>query len=222
MIKPGLLSIQGYQNQPLPNRFYRQEPPAAHLAVLFPGLGYHPDLPLLYYTHQVLLAHGFDTLQLRPDYQTEAFQSASAEGRLEWMAADAAAALKAGLAQGNYQRVALAGKSIGTLSMALCLPFIETPRLPITIWLTPLLREALVVEAALNCQAPLFFIAGTGDSTFVPATMALIQKRTGAQVFLAENANHSLEIPDAPLKSLDFLTQSMGALSGFLDQAMEG
>src|SRR5450759_961364 len=221
MANPGALAISGYQNAPVPNRFFRQEPPATHLAILFPGLGYNPDLPLLYYTQQVLLAQGLDVLQLRPNYLGDVFQALSQDERLEWLLQDSAAAFKAGLAQGNYRRVVLGGKSIGTLSMALCLPLIEMPQPPITLWLTPLLHETPVIEAALECQVPPFFMAGTGDSTYSSAAMGLIQKRTGAQVFLAENANHSLEIPGEPLKSLEILAKGMGALSEYLRRAME-
>ena len=216
------LLIRGFQDLPLPNRFYRQEPAATRLAILFPGLGYNPDLPLLYYTQQLLLAHGVDLLQLRPEYATRAFQSLSNQEQFEVMAGDAAAALQAGLAQGDYQQVILAGKSIGTLSMALLLPQVDLPLPPITIWLTPLLRQAIVVDAALDCQAPAFYLVGSSDPTYVPATMSLIQKRTPAQVFVAEGANHSLEIPGETVRSLDILRQGMGELSSFLAQALEG
>ena len=221
MDKYNLLHIQGFHDLPLPNRFYRQEPASTRLAILFPGLGYNPDLPLLYFTQQLLLRHGVDLLQMRPDYTSSAFQSLSNDGQLEVMARDAAAALQTGLAQGEYQQAILAGKSIGTLSMAMVLPLVDMPEPPITLWLTPLLRQAPLVEAALDCQAPSFYIVGSGDPTYLPAAMDLVQRRTAAKVFIAEGANHSLEIPGDPLKSLDILRRGMAELSAFLDQALE-
>jgi pimeloyl-ACP methyl ester carboxylesterase len=177
-------------------------------------------MPLLYYSSRLLLERKCDVLQLRPDYQNRAFQAAPQEERLEHMYADAAAGLQAGLDQGAYKKLVLVGKSIGTLGMALLLNEFEDLGSPVTIWITPLLREVLVVDAALACSAPSFFMVGTADSTFDPAVLGYIQKKTGAQAWTAENANHSLELPQNPLAFLDLLRDGMGILSTFLDQAL--
>ncbi len=228
MIRFSTLPITGHNAIPLANLFIHQEEPAKHLALVLPGLGYNADMPLLYYPSRLLLERNCDVLQIRPDYQGRAFQTAAYEDRLEWMFADALAGLQAGLAQTAYQKLVLVGKSIGTLGMALLLsrdrdsgadPLLSRS---VTVWITPLLHETVVVEAALGCAAPSFFMAGTADSTYDPATLAYIQKKTGAQAWLAEKANHSLELADDPLASLELLTQGMRALSTFLDQVCNG
>ncbi len=221
MVKVSTLPIADSHGGRLSNRFFKQDgQPTARLAITFPGMGYNQDLPLMYYTHQVLLAHGVDVLQLRPEYQGRAFQALTPEKRLTWLAADAATALNAGLDQGDYQQVILAGKSLGTLSMALLLPLIELPLPTLTIWLTPLLRESVLIESAVECQAPALYVAGTGDSAYMPAAMEFIRKRTHSWVHLAEGANHSLEIPGNPLQSLEILAQCMVAISSYLDNTL--
>jgi hypothetical protein len=210
------LPITASNGQPLANRFFRQSQPTNRLALVLPGINYNADMPLIYYTTQVLQIHGADVLQLRLDYQDLAYQKAPVEGRLSWMAHDAHAGLAAGLAAGSYQQVILAGKSIGTLSMALLLAQSAGLDQAVTVWLTPLLHDPLVVTAALGHAGSSFFMAGSDDKTFDPQTMQRIKDRTAAQVWIAEDADHSLEIPGDPLQSLNLLLAGMQALFSFL------
>ncbi|MGA3093919.1 MAG: hypothetical protein ABSD79_00855 [Dehalococcoidales bacterium] len=214
------LPITAANGQPLPNRFLRQKQAANRLALVLPGINYNVDMPMIYYTTQVLQFYGADVLQLRPDYQEPAFQNAPVEGRLSWMAHDTRAGLAAGLAAGSYQQVILAGKSIGTLSMALLLAQSAGLDPAVTIWLTPLLHDSLVVKAAQEHAGPSFFMAGSGDKTFDPHVMQRIKDRVAVQVWIAEGADHSLEIPGDPLQSLKILLAGMQALSTFLAEVL--
>src|SRR5215217_6235864 len=69
------LSIQGYRDQPVPNRFLRPQGAIDHLAVLLPGFGYTLDMPLFYYAENLLLERGWDILRVeyayneRPEFQ---------------------------------------------------------------------------------------------------------------------------------------------------------
>jgi hypothetical protein len=210
------LSITASNGQALANRFLRRSQPAGRLALVLPGINYNADKPLIYYTTQVLQFHAADVLQLRPDYQVPAFQKAPVDERLAWMAGDIRAGLAAGLAAGSYRQIILAGKSIGTLAIALLLAGSPELNQAVAVWLTPLLHDPLVVKAARGHTGPSFFIAGSGDETFDPRAMQLIQNETGAQAWIAEGADHSLEIPGDPLQSLHILLTGMQALSSFL------
>ena len=220
MSRQSTLSITASNGQPLANRFLRRNRPTNRLALVFPGINYNADMPLLYYTTQVLQARGVDVLQLRPNYQDPAFQNIPVEGRLSWMARDSRAGLEAGLAAGSYQQVILAGKSIGTLCMALLLAQSAGLDPSITLWLTPLLHDPLVVKAALEHSGPSFFLAGSRDETFDPQAMQLIQERTPARAWIAESADHSLEIHGNPLQSLNLLLAGMQSLSTFLAEVL--
>jgi predicted alpha/beta-hydrolase family hydrolase len=205
------LSIAGYVEAPVPNLFFRQGGTSGKLAVIFPGLRYSCDMPLLYYSTNLLLQHGVDVLQLHTDYTQPGFQSASRPEQAEWMFADALAGVRTGRSQGNYTRLILAGKSIGTLVMASLAAKGEAAEAGM-IWLTPLLHQPQLVEAALRCKSPALFAVGTGDSTYDPAALARIRTATGAKALILENANHSLEIPGDAFRSLHMLNQVMQAV----------
>ena len=72
------LTIHGYRDEPVPNRFLRPEGAIDHLAVLLPGFGYTLDMPLFYYAENLLLERGWDVLRVeyaynkRPEFQDPA------------------------------------------------------------------------------------------------------------------------------------------------------
>jgi predicted alpha/beta-hydrolase family hydrolase len=218
MVAMTSLEITGYDDQPVPNRFYRQDQAAAKLGVLLPGLGYNCDMPLLYYPTKLLLARGADVLQLRPDYNTLEFQSLPGEERACRAGADASAALRVGLAQRDYAQVVLVGKSIGTMALAHLVSTEARLADAVTVWLTPVFRGRRVVEAALQFKGPALFVAGTGDTLFDAEAMSKARETTGAQVLTVEGADHSMEIVGDPLRSLGVLDQVVRAIADLFDR----
>jgi predicted alpha/beta-hydrolase family hydrolase len=209
------LSITGSDGSRLPNRFFRQPGAPKTLAVLFPGLHYSCDMPLLYYPFKLLLERGAEVLQVRVDYTQTAYPSLTPEGRDALLAVDAQAVLQAARLQGNYTRLVLVGKSIGTVALACLVPQAPTA---ITIWLTPLLRNPQVVAAAERNPGAALFVAGTGDNLYHPASLERIRKAARAEAAVIEAADHSLEIPGDFFASLRALEQAMRAISGFLER----
>lgn len=127
------ISITGYAGKAVPNRFIRQDGIAHTLAVLFPGLRYSCDMPLLFYPFKLLLGRGADVLQVRTDYTLASYQSLPSSERAAWLATDAQAVVQAARVQGKYDRLVLIGKSIGTVALASLVP--HEPE-AVTIWLT--------------------------------------------------------------------------------------
>jgi len=212
------LEVTGYGDQPVPNRFHRQDRAATKLGVVLPGLGYNCDMPLLYYPTKLLLARGADVLQLRPDYNTPEFQSLPGEERARRAGADAKAALRAGLAQRDYSQVVLVGKSIGTVALAHLVSTEARLANAVTIWLTPVFRGRRVVDAAMQLKGPALFVAGTADNIFDAEAMSKVRETTGAQVLIVEGADHSMEIPGDPLRSLGVLDQVVRAIADLFDR----
>jgi len=217
MTKITELAITGYGGQPVPNIFFHQEEGVKTLAVLLPGLNYTCDMPLLYYSTRLLEQRGADVLQLHANYTGTNFQMASPLERIQRLSGDALAAVESGLARQSYTRLVLVGKSIGTLAMA---HLIDTPHAgeAVTIWLTPLLGQPWLVEAATNSRGPSLFVAGTADPAFDAAALERIKESTGAEAFLVEGANHSLEIPGDPVGSIHIIGEIMQGLASFLDR----
>lgn len=100
-MKQVLLEIHSSDTTLVPNTFIKQDR-SNHLAILFPGLGYTVDMPLLYYTTNVLLDMGADVLQVRYTYQTESFQSLSQETQYQKIIADCSAAHATAIKQRRY------------------------------------------------------------------------------------------------------------------------
>ena len=209
------LEITGQDGQPIRNEFFRQPGTADELAVLFPGLRYTCDMPLLYYTTRLLLERGADVLQLHTDYNRLDFETAAPLARAQWIGADALAGLLAGQSQRSYTRLVLVGKSIGTLAIGFLLAGGAASQAA-TIWLTPLLHQPLLVQAACLCNGPALFAVGESDSTYDAQALGRIQQATGAQVVMLPGANHSLEVPGDPQHSIRHLGVVMEAITRIL------
>ncbi|MGO9122010.1 MAG: hypothetical protein ACLQPD_30905 [Desulfomonilaceae bacterium] len=139
------LDLNGYRNEVVSATFFRQETSTNHLGLLFPGYGYSGQMPLLYYPRQLLLESGADVFVLRYDYSERPdFQSASAEERDIWLRTDTLAAYERALAQGNYERVTLIGKSIGTRAIGHLLLRGHPLRGPLSRKILPLGKEIIV------------------------------------------------------------------------------
>lgn len=212
---PGGKQLPG--DEQLPNRFLRL-PQASNLAILFPGLYYSNDMPLLYYASQVLLGYETDVLQLWADYASPQFTRLPDDQRAHLVSADADSILRAGMSQKKYQHLILVGKSIGTLGVAHLVEARSSEDSPLVIWLTPLFHQKGVVEAGMKSGSRSLFVVGAGDGTYDATALKRIQDATGAQSLIVENANHSLEIPGDPTRSIQALGEVAGKITAFLDQ----
>lgn len=218
MNPPVSLDVQGYGGRRVENRFWRNTQPVGWLAVLLPGMGYHSDKPLLYYTRMTLLHRGLDVLDLMPGTSSEEFQQAAVETRLAWLDSDMKAGIESGLAQGSYQGILLAGKSIGTIGVALGLPFAASRLATAAVWLTPLLREPVLVEAAMRCESRQLFVCSWADQTFRQDRLEQILETCPLAVsWVAPQGNHSLEIEGDERASLHLLSQVVETTAKFID-----
>ena len=139
------------------------------LAVLFPGIGYHADRPLLYYSAKLARAH---------DCEVTAVQTAlsAVEPQLE-------AVLRT-----DYDRIFFFSKSIGT---AIAARYAVRHGLhPGQVYFTP-------IEAALPDLDPAgIAFHGTADPWARTELITEGCRRLGVPLHLTENADHSMETGD--------------------------
>ncbi|HLE15712.1 MAG TPA: hypothetical protein VI776_13275 [Anaerolineales bacterium] len=200
------LEISRQDGGSVPNRYYRQAGSPQALAVLFPGLRYTCDKPLLHYTTSALTTLGMDVLQLWTDYNRAEFASLSQAEQVLWYLEDARSALQTGQGQRTYSRLVLVGKSIGTLTMALLVGQGDSAYIQAsTIWLTPLLNLPIVAQAAQSLQGKALIAGGSGDATFDLQILQAIRAQRNVKILVFEGANHSLEIPGEPRRSVQIL-----------------
>lgn len=213
------LTITGYDGQPLPNLFLKQQDAADHLALIFPGLNYSAGMPLLYYTLGLLLARGADVLTVDYEYGKRAdFARADSDSKMAWIAADSGAALDAALQQRVYRRITLVGKSIGTRAAAWHAA--DDPRLREArcIWLTPLLNDAALVERIRRGGQHGLFVSGTADSHYNADVLPELVRATAGKSLIIAGADHSMEIAGDVFASLHALEEILRSIEEFLDQ----
>jgi len=210
------LQVSGFKDRPVRNKFFQGKNSAESLALVFPGLRYSCDKPLLHYTTELLLARGLDVLHLWADYTKPDYQSSSQDDQSQHMLEDAQALLEAGNKAGSYKNLLLAGKSLGTLTMTLL--FRENSELhkETSIWFTPLFYLPPVAQAVLNSTGPTFVAGSDTDLTFDPEAVSQIKSKTNITTHVIKDADHSLEIPGDLFGSLRIITQLMNSLTSFI------
>ena len=185
-------------------------------ALVLPGLRYTPDKPLLYYTAQALTQHGIAAAAAWVDYTVDEFQRAEPQTRLEWLLADAEAALRAIRRRGGVRSVVLVGKSIGTLTMGALWGMGGLPDLAASIWFTPLLAFPAVQKAARNIHTPALFIASEQDPSHDPEGWKNVLANPNAEGILLPRGDHSLENEDDLADTLQIHTGVMKAVLEFV------
>ena len=87
------------------------------LAVIFPGMGYHSDKPLLYYSKKLAKARGYEVIEIRYDFQVRAKDIMNDKEAKNEAFLHAVSETEKQLSSVNYEDykdVIFIGKSIGT------------------------------------------------------------------------------------------------------------
>lgn len=169
------------------------------LAVVFPGLGYHADKPLLYYSKKAAASQGFEVVEA--SYEDFPKDVKKSKEKME-------EALESALRQSEiilrdidfktYDTILFLSKSIGT---AVAAAYAEKNGLQTAnVFYTP-------IEASLTLmkQSGIIF-HGTKDP-WLDTNLLHQYQPPKYKVYLIENANHSLETGDVilDLKNMNFI-----------------
>lgn len=209
------LEVIAHQEIPLTNKFIKHKTPSERLALIIPGLRYTCDMPLLYYAARLLLERGCDVLQLWIDPDAPDFERISQAELTQQSLKYSQALLIAGKNGGTYNDLLLVRKSLGTLTMTLMLTHDQAFLNETTIWFTPLLNLPPVSQVMLSLSGPTFVAGGDADPTFEQEAVSQIKSMPNATISVLKDADHSLEIPGDPIRSLQVLSQVMPDLAGF-------
>ena len=178
------------------------------LAVLFPGIGYHCDKPLLYYSAKLARSAGHE---VRPVPYTGFPQKVRGDAEkmresLEIAQAQAEEMLAA-VDWTEYRDVLFIGKSIGTIVASL---YARQRDLAVrSVLLTPLAETIPLVKG----RAIAFH--GTADPWADTYAVAAACREKGIPLHLTDGANHSLETGDA-LRDIRALARTMAAIDAFI------
>ena len=190
------------------------------IAVLFPGIGYTCDKPLLYYSAKLAAEKGFEVV--RVPYGN--FPS-NVKGNAEKMyqsfvsAREQSEEILKDVDWSSYDEIVFFSKSVGTvvaLSYAaehgidarqvLYTPLKETFKVPV---------EAGAADASDAGKSRVIAFHGTGDPWAVTDEIVRICEEKGVPLYLTKDANHSLECGKA-IKDIKTIRKVMRTVKEFL------
>ncbi|MBR3267876.1 MAG: alpha/beta hydrolase [Oscillospiraceae bacterium] len=184
------------------------------LAVIFPGIGYHKDKPLLYYAARIAQNCGYETISVEYCNMPEKIR-----GNTEMMRIAAELACQQASEQlqsvniCDYNRILLIGKSIGTIAAAKFAA--EHPDHIKEIRYTPLESTfSFVPSVTGSCIAFL----GTDDPWSDKNRITKEAAKQNIPLYLYPDCNHSLECHDV-IRNIEYLREIMQITSDFIRKA---
>lgn len=212
-----MIETEGYQGARLPLTLWEHAGKTSRLAVIFPGVGYHADLPVLYYPAMQLFAAGMDVLRLEFRYSDiPGFFQLPDDEIYARLNADGRAAIKTGLSGKQYERLILAGKSLGTMTAAALLE--QEPVLPVSLclWLTPILGDRRIRRQLETNPLPGLVAIGTADHYYDPAVLSRLQARSNLRILEFPGADHSLEVEGDAIRSVENIRDLLGGIESLI------
>ena len=212
------LRIAGYRDALVPNTFFHQNGEAEHLGILFPGIGYTCQMPLLYYQTKLFLSLGLDVLWVEYAYNRRPdFQSLPNSERKNWVYADVRGSCKAGLEQRAYSNVTLSGKSLGTLVLGHLLISETALSHAQAIWLTPLLKDEKLRTEIRKARQRSLLVIGTKDAHYDAASLEELKNLPHMTSVVLEGADHSLEVEGNVSNSIKLMDQVIQEIKRFVE-----
>jgi phosphoglycolate phosphatase len=159
------------------------------LCILFPGIGYHCDKPLLYYTGKLARSKGYEVKALKySGFDTSVKDNEDKMRNAAKLALSQSKAQLADIDLSVYEKIIFIGKSIGTVA---CLAYREDVRINAEcVLLTPLLQTFEMPSD--NCTA----FHGTADQWADTSALRTICQQKNVPLCEYDEANHSLETGD--------------------------
>lgn len=172
------------------------------LAVFFPGIGYHCDKPLLYYSEKLAKQYQYETNKIKYEGLSKDLDEAFTAALTQTEACLAEVDWK------QYEEILFVSKSIGTaVACAYAGKYSVNCK---NIYYTPLERTFSFAPQ------PGIVFHGTGDPWAETGMIRAKCRGNNLPLRIIENANHSLEIPEDTRKNLQILTHVMEGTQSYI------
>lgn len=178
------------------------------LAVIFPGMGYHKEKPLLYYSSKLVKSLGYELIYVEyHDLPRKVQGDAAMMKKAGEMAYEQVKEQLKDLDFDSYDDVVFIGKSIGTCVMA---AFAKEQGIDATqIWYTP-------VEATLAYpSAKVIAFIGESDPWSDVPSLIKNAKAAGIDIYSYPDCNHSLECGDV-IRDTSYIHEVMKLTEEFI------
>jgi predicted alpha/beta-hydrolase family hydrolase len=179
------------------------------LVVILPGIGYTVDRPLMDYSKKLALELGYDVLQIEYGFQI-ARKILDRENEFQYVKRESIEIFKNAL-NDSYKKIIFISKSIGTIINTILCNEVKACEVK-NIYLTPV-NETLKVGIKENSLV----ISGTSDPLINKKTIEIIRKIKGVNLIEIKNADHSLNINDSVLESIEILNKVIKAEKDYLE-----
>jgi acetyl esterase/lipase len=201
MPEPMILDLKDSEGRRLRHKYLRQEGEARGLFFQLPGDNYGADGPLLYLPSRMLFSNGWDTFSMSYGYQSAGgpFSSAYIPAIVE----ECAAALEIVLAQYSYDKITMAGKSLGAAIIAVLLTMDQGLDRVRAVYLTPPLGTPVFDPVFIETQNASFLALGTADRFYDQKAFSELSQKKGFEYTLIPGADHSLYIEGDLRATLD-------------------
>lgn len=199
--------IKSYWGVNLRTNIIRQK--SNTLAVIMPGIGYTLDRPLMDYSKKLALELGYDVLSIEYGFQIVR-KDLNVEEDIQYVINESMDIFKAALNK-NYKQIVFISKSIGTIiHTSLCN---EASNYEVkNIYLTPI-NETMKVGIKENSLV----VSGTNDPLISKETIEEIRKIKGVNIVEVKHGDHSLNIQDNVLNSIQILYKVIEAEKEYLN-----
>jgi hypothetical protein len=164
-------------------------------AVVLPGVRYYSQAPLLWFAREAAQARGWSVLEVSE-------RAPGDEDPFAWMSGRAERALDAA----DVTPVAVVAKSLGSAAA----PLVAERSLP-AVWLTPLLDRP---EIAAAMTPPALLVGSTADPTWADGP----RPDAGVDILEFEGLDHSLQVRNDPLASLEVLRSVVERIAAFFER----
>lgn len=180
------------------------------IAVLFPGIGYHTDKPLLYYSKKLARKRGYEIVEVKYGTLPTGVKGNAEKMRKAFeLAFTYAAEQLAGINFTAYDEVLFISKSVGTAVAAACAKKYAIN--PGQIYYTP------VVESfdAIGQNGIVFH--GTADPWAETEQIKAACRQRNLPLYLTEHADHSMETGDVE-RDLLIMRDIMQKTAAYMDE----
>ncbi|MED1603152.1 alpha/beta hydrolase [Alkalihalophilus marmarensis] len=197
-------------NKAIPFFMIEQKERTNHLGIILPGAGYTTQAPLLHYTTGIFYNEGFDVLHVNYKYDRQELSDLSEEDFTK----EVQAAIDEATKNKEYDNYFLVAKSIGTIALS-HLVNNQTFKNAKLVWLTPLLQRDDVYYAMRKSEHRGLCIIGDQDHCFINERMETLQQNAQLNSLIVEGGNHSLELNDDPLESINVMKKVISVIHDF-------
>jgi hypothetical protein len=204
----------GYKDMTIPYGFISKTENPKGLAIILPGVGYTVRSPILHFATGAFLNKGYDVLHINYQYHTDQYDYFTHEELKHAVITDVMTVLNKTLRDAHFHSYYLVGKSFGSLAMGEALQF-DPLRNAKTVWLTPNLKEEIVVDAIINCRNEGLCIIGDKDPFYNKQIIERLHTNRNMNFYIPQGANHALEMDNQTIESIDLVKNVIKKIAEF-------